>query len=244
MRSKFLLSLLFVTVLCYSQGRQVITGRVMFNDIGIKDVLVINNNAQAETRTDSLGNFTLKATIGDLFVVSDPKVESKKIRYTPDQVKNGIFVIHVVMLATELEEVVINRSIVSTRSLGLVPENQVQYSVAERRLRAEFGAGFDLKNFMAKHEQDNGKSLGGRIKILFDNVLTERRLMLREKISMKYSNEQLVNEFKIPADKTEGFVFYISENKELAEALHAKDDSRVKFLISILADAYKKLYNE
>ncbi len=216
----------------------------MYNTIGIRDVLVINNNAQAETRTDSLGNFTIKATVGDLFVISDAKVESKKIRYTPDQVKNNVFIINVTLAATELEELVINRSVVSTKSLGLVPENQIRYSVAERRLRAEFGEGFDLKSFMAKHEQDNGKSLSGRIKILFDNVLTERRLMLREKINMKYSNEQLVNEFNVPADKTEGFVFYISESKDLAEALHAKDDNRVKFLISILADAYKKLYNE
>lgn len=241
MRSKLLLLLLLANILCYSQSRQVITGRVMYNSIGIKDVLVINNNAQAETRTDSLGNFTIKAAVGDLFVISDAKVENKKIRYTPDQVKNNVFIINVTLAATELEEVVINRSTLTAESLGLVPKNQKRYTTNERRLKT--GGGGPITSITIGTHMSFGldgllNAISGRMKALKQNVITERKIMLIEKIQSMYTDEQITSEFKIPAEYIQGFLYYVPEDIALNEALKSNNKSQVKFVLGGLAVKY------
>jgi hypothetical protein len=120
MRSKLLhLLLLILPLLAQAQERHAVKGRVYYANLGVKDVLVVNNNAQVETRTDSLGNFTINAKVGDLIILSDFKIETKKIRYTPDLIKNGLMLLEVKMVAEEIEEVVINRSTITSESLGI-----------------------------------------------------------------------------------------------------------------------------
>lgn len=78
MSSKLLLLLLFIPVLCIAQERTLMRGRVISGNLGIKNALLVNFSAQAETHTDSLGYFTIKAKTGDLLIAAAYNIEEKK----------------------------------------------------------------------------------------------------------------------------------------------------------------------
>ena len=243
---RHLLLLLLIPAFCLSQTRPVIKGRVISGISGVKDVLVINNNAQAETRTDSLGNFSIKAATGDLFVISDYKVQSKKIRFTPDQVSNNTFIINVVMTATELEEIVITRSNITAESLGLVPKNQKRYTTNERRLKTGGGGpitSIEVGTYMSFGLDGLMNAISGRMKALKQNVLTERKIMLIEKVQTLYTDDQIMEEFKIPREYIQGFLYYIPDDAELRETLSSNNKSRIKFVLGGLAVKYLEILN-
>lgn len=235
---------LFFPLVFFAQDRHLIKGRLVCGSIGVKDALVVNFNAEKETRTDSLGNFTLLVQTGDLLVFTDHKIAEKKIRYTPDLVKNNFVIVEVEMLAHELEEVVINKNNINSEALGLILKGQKQYTPAEKKLKT---AG-DFKPIhllgllggsLAVDPIIN--AISGRTKMLKKEVLVERKELLMDKINNIYTEEAIINEFKIPENYVKGFIYYIVEDKDFAAAIKAKNNVRAKFLISGLSVEYLKL---
>lgn len=229
MRSKLAqILLLIMPILSWAQDRHAVKGRVYSGSLGVKDVLVVNNNAQAETRTDSLGNFTINAKVGDLLIVSDFKVETKKIRYTPDIIKNGILLLEVKMAAAELEEVVINRSTITSESLG-IPMGKA-YTVQERRLRA--GTSDPIGSII--------NMLSGRTKMLNANVNLEKRVTAKETLDGLFDNSYYIDELKLNKEQIAAFKFYAVENEKLREELKGGNETMIKFNLTLLSEEYKK----
>lgn len=229
MRSKLLhLLLLFLPMLAPAQDRHAVKGRVYEASLGIKNVLVVNNNAQVETRTDSLGNFTINAKVGDLIILSDFKIETKKIRYTPDLIKNGLMLLEVKMVAEEIEEVVINRSTITSESLG-IPMGKA-YTVQERRLRA--GTSDPIGTII--------NLLSGRTKMLKANVNLEKRVTAKETLDELFDNSYFTNDLKLTAEQVEAFKFYAVENEKLREELKGSNKTIIQFTLAGLAEDYKK----
>ncbi|RZJ75026.1 MAG: hypothetical protein EOO45_06920 [Flavobacterium sp.] len=229
MKNKLYLFLfVFFPMLVLAQARQLVQGRVVSDDIGVDDLLIINNTAETETRTDSYGNFSIKAKTGDLLVLSSHKIEEKKIRYTPDLVKNGVIIINVKMAVTELEEVVVYKNNKLTpEALGLVPEGQKQYTQAERKV------------FTATNGIDGiVNAITGRTKMLKKAAEYEKKSTLMEKIDYIYTEEEIMKEFKVPEEYVRGFIFYIVEDAEFAKAMKAKNNTMAKFLMKDLAVEY------
>lgn len=244
----FLLVLIFPLTLM-AQGRQVMRGRVMYESSGISDVLIVNYTAQAETRTDSLGYFMLQAQTGDLFVASDYKIKTKKIRFTSDLIRDKVLILNVQIEATELEELEINRSSVTAQSLGIVPKGQIRYTPAERRLKTAgdfapsiiggtYGVGFGVSVDAIIN------AINGRTKRLRKEVATERKEMLIAKADALYSEEQLMATYGIPPEYKEAFLYYIAEDVPFAQAMALNDKLRSDFLLGGLAENYIKLINE
>ena len=233
MKSKLLyIVLLWLPLLAIAQERENIKGRVYSGNISMKDVLVVNNSAQIETRTDSLGNFTLKAKINDLLIVSDYKLEIRKIRYTPDLVRDGFIQLEVKMNANELDEVVINHSTITSQSLGL-PMGKA-YTVQERRLRA--GSSDPLGSLI--------NILSGRMKMLKRSVEIEKREIALDKLDELFDTAFYTEQLKIEADKVNGFKYYAVENDKLREELKTAKAGTIKFTLAELAEEYKKISNE
>jgi hypothetical protein len=235
--------LLFFQLVLLAQERQPVAGKVFAGSRGISDVLVVNFSAQAETRTDSLGHFKIKAQVGDLLILTDRKIETRRIRYTPDLVNNSILMLEVRPVATELDEVVINRSKVTSQSLG-IPMGK-KYTPAERRLKT--AGGFDPV-FLAGAMPGVGVSvdaiinaINGRTKKLKKELKIEQRERLLEQIWENYTKSELAEKFKIPFEYTDGFAYYVVENDAFAAAMRAGNKDLADLHLASLSVTYLEL---
>ena len=69
MTIKLLLIMLLTACLVQAQQRKPLKGRVVATSIAMPDRVLVNLNSQTETKTDSLGNFSINAAISDTIVV-------------------------------------------------------------------------------------------------------------------------------------------------------------------------------
>lgn len=242
MRIKLIILLIILPLLAYSQ-RQQQAGRIVYGNFGVKDVLVVNNNAQQETRTDSLGNFSLKMQVGDLLIVSDRKIETKKIRYTPDLLKNGVIVISVIQIVEEIEEVVINRSRVTSQSLG-IPMGK-SYTPAERRLRTASGLdptiGVGMMPGVSVSFDAILNAINGRTARLKKEVVIERKEFALQKLDGLFTEEYFTTTLLLPAEEIPAFKYYAVEDEALMASLNGGTKENIEFSLAGLATKYKEL---
>jgi hypothetical protein len=231
MKNSFILFLLALPLLLQAQERQAVKGRVFSGNLGVKEALVVNFTTQAETKADSLGNFSLAVQTGDLLIISNYAIETKKIRYTSDLVKNGLLLLEVNMTVEELEEVVIQRSRITSESLG-IPMGKA-YTVQERRLRA--GSSDPIGSLI--------NLLSGRTKMLKANVELEKKVTAKEMLD-ELPESFYIEELKLKQEQIAGFKFYAAENGKLREELKNAGTGTVKFTLAALAEEYKKVSNE
>ncbi len=211
-----------------AQERAAIKGRVYTGVVGISDMLVVNFSAQTETRTDSLGYFTIKARVGDLFILSDHRIETRKIRYTPDLLKKGIVQLEVIMTATEIEEISITRSKITSQSLG-IPMGKA-YTPEQRRLRA--GSSDPLGYVI--------NVLSGRLKMLKANAKTEKKVFALQSLDDSFDENFYLEELKLEKEQIGGFKYYAIEDEALRYELINGTIGTIKFKLAELAIKYKK----
>ncbi len=235
-------AILFMAISGMAQDRQPIKGLVYAGNYGVKDVLVVNFSAQAETRTDTLGRFTIKARVGDLLVISYHTIETRKIRYTPDLVKNGVVQLEVTMTATEIEDVDITRSTVTSTSLG-IPMGK-KYTPAERRLKT---AGLDpsigIGNMAGVSVSFDGilNAINGRTKRLKKELQVERREYALEKLDVLFQETYFTQTLQIPEENLSAFKYYAVENDNLRAALNDGRKELIELSLADLAIQYKTL---
>lgn len=243
LKAFYILSL-FCPLLLIAQQRMVISGKVVYGNYKTNPLLIVNVNAEKETYTDSLGNFTIAAHTGDLFAVSGSNIKPKQIRYTPDLVKGNIFTIIVQAEATQLDEVVINRSNISAESLGIVPKNQKTYTTIERRLATagDFKP-IHLLGLLAGSLQVDPiiNAINGKTKLLKKQVAIEAQQRFIEKLKDIYTQQEITDKFKIPGLHTEGYLYYISEDEILIKAVNEHNISDCEFAMSRLASVYLEI---
>lgn len=228
----------------FAQQRQPVTGKIAYGSFKTAPMLVVNVSAGKETYTDSIGNFKTDAQTGDLFAVNGSRVIGKKIRYTPDLVKNGIFIITTELQVTEIDEVVINKNNISAENLGLVPKGQKKYTTAERRLETagDFKPIHLLGLLAGSLEVDPIiNAINGKTKRLKKEIKIEAKLALIAKIKDIYTPEELESKFKILAIYSNGYLYYISEDESLATAVNKDDEAEYTFIMSRLAAEYLEI---
>lgn len=226
-----------------AQDRQPIKGLVYAGNYGVKDVLVVNFSAQAETRTDTLGRFTLKARVGDLLVLSYHTIETRKIRYTPDLVKNGIVQLEVTMTATEIEDVDITRSTVTSASLG-IPMGK-KYTPAERRLKSasSLDPTIGIGNMAGVSVSVDAilNAINGRTKRLKKELQVERREYALEKLDILFQETYFTQTLGIAEEDLGSFKYYAVEDSELRTMLTEGKKELIEFSLSRIATKYKTL---
>jgi hypothetical protein len=228
------LVLFFMAAMAYGQERTLVKGKVYTGNYGVSDVLVVNFSAEAETRTDSLGNFTIKARTGDLLICSDYKIATRKIRYTPDLVKDNVVLLEVKATAAELDEVVINKYDFSAYKMGLTETDIILPTVAERRLRSSGGGPVAMLI----------NAITGQDKILKNALKIEKREMALEKISLMFDDALYTNDLKLHKDQVEGFKYFIVEDEKFRKMLALGDEGAIKFAMADLARIYLKLNSD
>ncbi|MEL1243576.1 hypothetical protein AAEO56_04820 [Flavobacterium sp. DGU11] len=231
MRNSLFIIMLCIPVLLFSQERKTLNGRVVVDDAGIGDVFIINKATGIEKKSDAMGNFTIEAKPGDKITAYSPRTVVRDFAISEQSFKENPYTISVNIQAYELDEVVVDKSINSV-SLGIVPKGQKQYTPAERKLfTATSGFGVDaLLN-----------ALSGRTQMLKRAVETEKKEMLMEKIGNICTEEDIITEYKIPKEYVSGFVYYIVEDREFANAVNTKNYTMARFLMTGLSLKYLKL---
>lgn len=238
MGSKLLYNVLFCfAFLVVSAQGNMLKGKVVSGRIGVPEAFVINKASGAETKTAADGTFTITAKPGDKLVVYSTKIMVREFMLNEDSFKDMPYVISVNYKATELEEVVITKyGNINSVSLGIVPANQKRYTVAERRLRTAGYGGIGLIPLI--------NVISGRMGMLKRALATEKQEMVFESIKDMYDEEDLQENFHIPKEHVNGFMYYLVENTELQVAIKAKNKTYADFLMLGLSKEYLKLQEE
>ncbi len=225
-----------------AQERNLVKGRVHSSGYGINDVLVVNLNAEAETRTDSIGNFRLNAKIGDLFVISDHRIETLKVRYTPDMVKNGVLTLNVTMAVTEIEEIAITRSNITSQSLG-IPMGK-KYTASERHLKTAgdfkpvhllgiLGGSLPIDPII--------NAVNGRTKRIKKEITIERKELALKKLDALFTEDYFTERLKVPDDYVAGFKSFSIDNENFLQVLNEGHKEKIEMSLADLAVQYRNL---
>jgi hypothetical protein len=240
--TKLTAMLLLVCAAAFCQERVPLQGRVISGTIIVPGVFVINKATGTETKTDSGGNFTIPSKSGDMLVVYSPKTEVREFAISDASFKEVPYIVEVVISALELKEVVVDGNITS-ENLGIVPQNQKQYTPAERKL---YTAG-DFKPIMLLGLLGGGmpldpviNALNGRTKSLKKQVDLEKREQLLQELHNICTVNEITNNLKIPEEHVDGFLYFVIEDKEVATLMDANNESLAKFRMTELAQHYSE----
>ncbi|SHL47430.1 hypothetical protein [Flavobacterium saccharophilum] len=110
MRVKLLTTISFFTYqLSISQTEKVLHGKVISQNLVLKDVEVINKTAQTSTRTNTLGEFTISVKVQDSLIFYSKDYFFTKLKITTKDIDSNNFLVNMILKPEELNEVVINQ---------------------------------------------------------------------------------------------------------------------------------------
>ena len=104
---KNLFFIFFILQLSFSQDRQLIQGNVIYRNIDVPAVNVINNTSQNSTITNDQGEFEIYAMEGDEIIFSSVQYIIRTVRVNSEIIRNKRLVVQINQRIRELDEVVI-----------------------------------------------------------------------------------------------------------------------------------------
>ncbi len=216
--------LLFLPFTGLAQERQPLHGRVVYDDMPLEQVLVVNISLQKEVYTNSQGDFTINAKPGDVIAVTGSRVREQKYTLSAEDIAMNPLILNADLQNYEIEEVAINRTRISSSILNL--PMGAKYTPAERKLETASSMKPTFYNtmtggFLPLDPLFN--AISGRTKSLKKILETEKKEYTIADIKKHYSNDRIVSELSIPADYADGFLFYAAENKYVAKAFKDGD---------------------
>lgn len=236
--NKLLYFLLFCSLSLFAQRRHAFQGRVITPDAPLPGVFVINKDTGKETKSGENGLFTLDARAGDRLAVYSDRVEVREFPLSDKSFEEQPYILEVELKANELKEVVVEGGRLDPEAMGLVEQGQKQYTVAQRRKRANRtvtanqGLNLSIDAFSNK--------LNGRSRIIKQNVKTEEKMAALDKLRTLYTPEEVTELFAIPADYVEGFLYYVIEDADCFDAVQSNNRKLVKPQLQRLAPEYLK----
>lgn len=234
-----LITFLLSSVLA-AQERRELYGRVTADEGGqpIPGIYIINTVSGVETKSAADGTFRIDARPGDVLVVYSTATVVREFKVNPGFFEDRPFIMSVSFKPYELEEVVISKDLnLSAEALGIVPKGQKVYTPAERKLYTASCGG--IGSIVGLDQIIN--AISGRTAMLKKARETEIKEFLIEKIGNIVSEQELIEDYKIPGELVRGFVFYIVEDNDFGTAVSQKNNSLARFLLTGLSQKYLKL---
>ena len=231
----FLYLMISILTTVYSFGQKTIYGVVQVENASAEGIHVTNLVSEKATITNEKGEFWLDVKEDDLLVFSAVHLNYWRKSVSSTDIKNGKIVIVMSAKVSELEEVVVTEySKINAQDLGIINYKPVSYTPAERRLRtATTGLLDPLLNWMS-----------GRTKQLKKDIGIEKKEFMISWLDDNFEDTVFTDSFKIPLDYVSGFKFYVVEDVDLAQAIQAKNKSRVSFLLGELAQDFLNFLND
>ena len=108
MRVKLLTTISFFTCqLSISQTEKLLHGKVVAQDLPLKNVEVINKTAKISTRTNELGEFEIAVNIKDSLLFFSKDFLFTRLKVTAENIQSNGFTVNMIAKPEELKEVVV-----------------------------------------------------------------------------------------------------------------------------------------
>lgn len=229
----YLIISILTTILSY--GQKTIYGVVTVENASAEGIHVTNLVSEKATITNEKGEFWLDVKEDDLIVFSAVHLNYWRKSISSADIKSGKIEIIMSAKVSELEEVVLtDYSRINAKDLGIINYTPKSYTPAERRLRtATTGLLDPLLNWMS-----------GRTKQLKKDIGIEKKEFMISWLDDNFEDTDFTNTFKIPKEYVDGFKFYVVEDVDLAQAIQAKNKTRVTFLLGELAQDFLNFLND
>lgn len=243
---KKLLIFVFLSFCFFSFSQQkILKGKVETGTM-LSDILVVNLTKEIQTTTDGFGKFSIYADSGDLLIFSAIFIKRKRFLVEDEHFEKQI-TIQLETQEIEIETVEINRSDITSESLGIVPKGQKKYTPAERKLKT--ATDLNLEYFLLIPTLSFSldpllNAVSGRTKKLKKGLEIERYNINLQKTYQYLSDELLVNEFKIPEDYTQGFRYFLTDNPQFVQVMNTKRKDQIIFKAFSLLEDYQKLISD
>lgn len=242
MKSKLLALLLFTSITVFAQQTKAFEGKVISGSTVVADAFIINKRTGTETKTTTNGLFTIQARLGDRLAVYSKAIETHDFVVSEQSFAQQPYVMEVDQKGTELDEVVVQRRQLDAEKLGLVQAGQKEYSVAERRERADRVV---RKNQGLELSGDGIiNRLNGKSRTIKENTRTSQKIQAADILKATYTPKEINANFGIPLDYVDGFITYACEDPDCRTFLKCNDRKRLKPLLTNLASDYIKLIED
>mgnify|MGYP006162716575 FL=1 len=222
-----------LTTVC-SYGQKTIYGVVKVENASAEGIHITNLVSEKATITNEKGEFWLEANEDDLLVFSAVHLNYWRKSISANDIKNGKIEVVMTAKVSELEEVVVTEyTKINAQDLGIINYKPVSYTPAERRLRtATTGLLDPLLNWIS-----------GRTKRLKKDIGIEQKEFMMIWLDDNFEDVVFTDTFKIPKEYVDGFKFYVVEDIDLAQAIQAKNKTRVTFLLGEIAQEFLNFLN-
>ena len=222
-----------LTTVC-SYGQKTIYGVVKVENASAEGIHITNLVSEKATITNEKGEFWLEVNEDDLLVFSAVHLNYWRKSISANDIKNGKIEVVMTAKVSELEEVVVTEyTKINAQDLGIINYKPVSYTPAERRLRtATTGLLDPLLNWIS-----------GRTKRLKKDIGIEQKEFMMIWLDDNFEDVVFTDTFKIPKEYVDGFKFYVVEDIDLAQAIQAKNKTRVTFLLGEIAQEFLNFLN-
>ncbi len=234
MNKLFILFFIVVASKGFAQTAVQIQGVVSVENASAEGIHVTNLVSEKSTVTNEKGEFRLEVKEDDLLVFSAVHLNYWRKSISANDLKNGKIEIIMTPKVSELDEVEVTEyTKINAQDLGIINYKPVSYTPAERRVRtATTGLLDPLLNWIS-----------GRTKRLKKDIGIEKKEFMIIWLDDNFEAAVFTDTFKIPKEYAEGFKFYVVEDIDLAQAIQAKNKTRVTFLLGELAQDFLNFLN-
>ncbi len=248
MKHQLLFFLLMCTTLLSAQNEKPLKGKLIAENSGdVEGISVVNLTTEKQVLSRKDGSFVITAAAGDVVQFSSIQYEEKKITVKEIDFEDGELLLKMVAKVNKLSEVYIEKSGITSESLGIVPMGQKQYTPAERKLKT---AG-DFKPMQLLNILGTGvpvdaiiNKISGKTAQLKKELSVEQREMLMDRLKGWFQEPFVTDELKIPQEHVDGFWLYAMDNVGFKKAVNEKNKTLAAFLLTELAVKYKKIISE
>ena len=227
-----IIGFLFWVPLLFSQTT--IKGKVVVKEQSAEGIHVLNLVSEKATITNEKGEFSIEVNEDDLLVFSAVHLNYWRKSISSNDIKNSFIEVEMTVKEQKLDEVVVTEyTKINAQDLGIINYKPVSYTPAERRLRtATTGLLDPLLNWIS-----------GRTKRLKKDIGIEQKEFMMIWLDDNFEDVVFTDTFKIPKEYVDGFKFYVVEDIDLAQAIQAKNKTRVTFLLGEIAQEFLNFLN-
>lgn len=137
MKVKLLTTISFLTYqLSISQTEKLLHGKVISDNILLKNVEVINKTSKISTRTNEAGEFSILAKEQDSLLFFSKHYLFTRLKLTLQDLEKNYFIVEMTPKAEELENVVVSRSVFNKAELKKIANDKE--AIDEIKIRKQF----------------------------------------------------------------------------------------------------------
>jgi len=137
MKVKLLTTISFFTYqLSISQTEKVLHGKVISQELVLKNVEVINKTAQTSTRTNELGEFSILAKEQDSLLFFSKDYLFTRLKLTLQDLDKNYLIVELDPKAEELDNVIVSRSVFNKTELKQIANNKEE--INKIKIRKQF----------------------------------------------------------------------------------------------------------